>query len=141
MKFKLILVNAVYIDVVHYLYHKEFGIRKLVEEFEKAIEDSKVYEKLRSGFQVLILGPPNTGKSSLLNYLGTYNYDITYYLSFWFVAKDYISIVSDQAGTTRDLVKHDLLLNGSPIKIIDTAGLRLSSCNIEAQGIKLAKRA
>ena len=57
------------------------------------------------------------------------------------IARDYISIVSDQAGTTRDLVRHDLNLNGIPINIIDSAGIRASSCKIETQGIEMAKKA
>ncbi len=47
----------------------------LISEFQEAIEDSKVYERLRRGFEVMILGPPNAGKSSLLNFIGNSNFN------------------------------------------------------------------
>ena len=69
--------------------------------------------------EVCLLGPPNAGKSSLLNLL---------------VQSD-LAIVSDQAGTTRDFIQGEIMINGFLVKVIDTAGLRTSSCSIERQGI------
>ena len=77
---------------------------------------------LKDGVNVAILGKPNVGKSSLLN-----NF-----------SKDEVAIVSSVAGTTRDLLKKDIMLGGLPINIIDTAGLRDTVDEIENEGIKRA---
>ena len=72
--------------------------------------------------KVAIIGPPNVGKSSLLNYL----------------SKREAAIVSEKAGTTRDVVEVHLDIAGIPIIISDTAGIRDSNDDIEARGVKLA---
>ena len=96
------------------------------KEIEKILNDEKVGERIREGFKIAIIGPANAGKSSLLNYLS--NRDV--------------AIVSEIAGTTRDVIEAHLNLNGYPVVVSDTAGIRESHDEIEKKGIKLAlKRA
>ncbi len=99
---------------------------KIRNEIEKILNDEKVGERIREGFKIAIIGPANAGKSSLLNYLS--NRDV--------------AIVSEIAGTTRDVIEAHLNLDGYPVVISDTAGIRESQDEIERKGIKLAlKRA
>jgi tRNA modification GTPase len=91
-------------------------------EIEKILDDQKVGEKIREGFKIAIVGPINAGKSSLLNYL----------------SKRDVAIVSEIAGTTRDVVETHLNLDGYPVVVSDTAGIRNSKNEIEKKGIKLA---
>lgn len=79
-------------------------------------------ERLRDGFRVVIAGAPNAGKSSLLNAL----------------AKRDAAIVSEEAGTTRDVIEVHLDLGGVPVMLIDTAGLREAEGKVEAEGIRRA---
>ncbi len=100
--------------------------KKIRKEIEKVLDDQKVGERIREGFKIAILGPTNAGKSSLLNYLS--NRDV--------------AIVSEIAGTTRDVIEAHLNLDGYPVVISDTAGIRESQDEIEKKGIRLAlKRA
>ncbi len=100
--------------------------KKMRLEIEKILNDQKVGERIREGFKIAIIGPANAGKSSLLNYLS--NRDV--------------AIVSEIAGTTRDVIEAHLNLDGYPVVISDTAGIRESQDEIEKKGIKLAlKRA
>ena len=95
-------------------------------EIEKILDDQKVGERIREGFKIAIIGPANAGKSSLLNHLS--NRDV--------------AIVSEVAGTTRDVIEAHLNLDGYPVVISDTAGIRESQDEIEKKGIRLAlKRA
>ncbi len=80
-------------------------------------------ERLRQGLSIVILGPPNAGKSSLLNAL----------------ARRDAAIVSDRAGTTRDVIELHLDLGGYPVTLVDTAGLRETDDPIEAEGIRRAR--
>ena len=95
---------------------------KIRNEIEKILNDQKVGERIREGFKIAIIGPANAGKSSLLNYLS--NRDV--------------AIVSEIAGTTRDVIEAHLNLDGFPVVISDTAGIRDSHDEIEKKGIKLA---
>jgi tRNA modification GTPase len=79
-------------------------------------------ERLRDGFRVVIVGAPNAGKSSLLNAL----------------ARRDVAIVSEEAGTTRDVIEVHLDLGGIPVLLIDTAGLREASGAVEAEGVRRA---
>jgi tRNA modification GTPase len=79
-------------------------------------------ERLRDGLRVVIAGPPNAGKSSLMNAL----------------AKRDVAIVSEEAGTTRDVIEVHLDLGGVPVMLIDTAGLREASGVVEEEGIRRA---
>ncbi len=95
-------------------------------EIKKTLNDHKVGERIREGFKIAIVGPPNSGKSSLLNYL----------------SKRDVAIVSEIAGTTRDVIETHLNLDGYPVIVSDTAGIRSSKNEIEKKGIKIAlKRA
>ena len=98
----------------------------VLKEIKKTLNDQKVGERIRAGFKIAILGPPNSGKSSLLNYL----------------SKRDVAIVSEVAGTTRDVIETHLNLDGYPVIVSDTAGIRSSKNEIEKKGIKIAlKRA
>ena len=92
------------------------------QEIKKALDDKKVGERIREGFKIAIIGPTNAGKSSLLNFL----------------SKREVSIVSETAGTTRDVIEAHINLDGYPVIISDTAGIRDSRDEIEKKGIKLA---
>jgi tRNA modification GTPase len=82
-------------------------------------------ERARDGARVVVAGPPNAGKSSLVNAL----------------AGEKRAIVTDLAGTTRDLIEVPLNIGGVPITLVDTAGLRESSDAVEAIGVGLARSA
>ena len=102
------------------------GIQKIsnnvLTEIKKTLNDQKVGERIREGFKIAIVGPPNSGKSSLLNYL----------------SKRDVAIVSESAGTTRDVIETHLNLDGYPVIVSDTAGIRNSKNEIEKKGIKIA---
>ncbi len=99
---------------------------KIKLEIKKVLNDQKVGERIREGFRIAIVGPANVGKSSLLNYL----------------SRREVAIVSEIAGTTRDVIETHLNIDGLPVVISDTAGIRESKDEIEKKGIKLAlKRA
>jgi tRNA modification GTPase len=89
---------------------------------EKILDDQKVGERIREGFKIAIVGPTNAGKSSLLNHLS--NRDV--------------AIVSEIAGTTRDVIETHLNIDGYPVIVSDTAGIRDSKNEIEKKGIKLS---
>ena len=86
------------------------------------LSSDNIGERLREGFRVVIVGPPNAGKSSLLNA----------------IAKRDAVIVSDIEGTTRDAIDIHLDLNGYPVMFTDTAGLREAEEEIERKGIEIA---
>ena len=96
--------------------------KSIREDIQKILNDQKVGEIIREGFKISIIGPTNAGKSSLLNYL----------------SKRDVAIVSEIAGTTRDIIEAHLNLDGYPVVISDTAGIRDSKNEIEKKGIKLA---
>jgi len=91
-------------------------------KIKKILDDQKVGERIREGFKIAILGPTNAGKSSLMNHLS--NRDV--------------AIVSEIAGTTRDVIETHLNIDGYPVVISDTAGIRDSKDEIEKKGIKLS---
>jgi tRNA modification GTPase len=91
-------------------------------KIEKILNDQKVGERIREGFKIAILGPTNAGKSSLLNHLS--NRDV--------------AIVSEIAGTTRDVIETHLSIDGYPVIVSDTAGIRKSKDEIEKKGINLS---
>ena len=95
---------------------------EVIKKIEKILNDQKVGERIREGFKIAILGPTNAGKSSLINHLS--NRDV--------------AIVSEIAGTTRDVIETHLNIDGYPVIISDTAGIRDSKDEIEKKGIKLS---
>ena len=97
-------------------------IEKIKNEIKKVLDDNKTGEIIREGFKISIIGPPNVGKSSLLNYL----------------SKRQVAIVSEKAGTTRDVIEVYLNLDGIPVIISDTAGIRETADDIENKGVNLA---
>ena len=94
----------------------------VLNEINKILNDQKVGEIIREGFKIAIIGPTNAGKSSLLNNLSNRE----------------VAIVSEIAGTTRDVVETHLNIDGYPVIISDTAGIRDSKDEIEKKGIKLS---
>ena len=95
---------------------------EVLNKIKKILDDQKIGEIIREGFKIAIVGPTNAGKSSLLNNLS--NRDV--------------AIVSEIAGTTRDVVETHLNIDGYPVIISDTAGIRNSKDEIEKKGIKLS---
>ena len=96
--------------------------KEIHKDIHKIIEDNKIGEKIRDGFRVSITGEVNAGKSSLLN----------------LIAKRDVAIVSDEAGTTRDVIESYLNIDGYPVILADTAGIRDAKNEIEKKGISLA---
>lgn len=87
------------------------------------LAEKPVGEKIRDGLEIVILGAPNAGKSSFLNYL----------------AKREAAIVSAEAGTTRDLIEVSMEITGYAVTLVDTAGLREAESSIEQEGIRRAQ--
>jgi tRNA modification GTPase len=97
-------------------------LQNIILQLNKTLDRTRQGAALNEGLRVVIVGHPNAGKSSLLNYL----------------SGEQTAIVSDQPGTTRDVLKEDILIDGMPLRLIDTAGLRDSSDQIEAEGVRRA---
>jgi tRNA modification GTPase len=95
---------------------------RLAPAIRSHLDDGRRGEILRDGFRVAIAGPPNAGKSSLLNAL----------------ARREAAIVSEEAGTTRDVIEVALDLGGVPVILIDTAGIREAEGKVEREGIRRA---
>jgi tRNA modification GTPase len=98
------------------------SIKEVHSDIKKILEDHKVGEKIRDGFRVSIVGEVNAGKSSLLNLL----------------SKRDVAIVSEEKGTTRDVIEVYLNIDGYPVILADTAGIRDSKNEIEKKGVSLA---
>ncbi|MGN6463800.1 MAG: GTPase, partial [Pseudolabrys sp.] len=99
-------------------------VRALRDEIAAALADGRRGERLRDGLVVAVTGPPNAGKSTLLNRL---------------VQRD-VAIVSAVPGTTRDVIEVHLDLNGYPVTLLDTAGIRESTDPVEQEGIRRARQ-
>ena len=98
------------------------SIKIVHQDIQKILEDNKVGEKIRDGFKVSIIGEVNSGKSSLLNLL----------------SKREVAIVSEEEGTTRDIIEIFLNIDGYPVILADTAGIREAKNEVEKKGISLA---
>ena len=94
----------------------------VLDQIKKILDDQKVGQIIREGFKIAIVGPTNAGKSSLLNSLSNKE----------------VAIVSEIAGTTRDVIETHLNIDGYPVIISDTAGIRNSKDEIEKKGIRLS---
>ena len=104
------------------LAHSRESLVGLLVEMRQHLADANRGERLREGVTIAIIGPPNAGKSSLINAL----------------ARRDVAIVSHQAGTTRDVVEVQLDLAGFPVTLADTAGLREAVDEVEAEGVRRA---
>jgi len=98
------------------------SVKQVHKDIKQIIEDQKIGEKIRDGFRISIIGDVNAGKSSLLNLL----------------SKREAAIVSEQEGTTRDVIETYLNIDGYPVVLADTAGIRKVKNKVEKEGIKRA---
>lgn len=99
------------------------NILSILNEMTQHLDDGRVGERLRAGIEIAIVGPPNAGKSSLLNVLA---------------GRD-AAIVSEMSGTTRDVVEVRMDLAGFPVVLCDTAGIRAAEDVVEAEGVRRAR--
>ena len=97
-------------------------LKDIHKDIQQILENNKVGEKIRDGFKVSIIGEVNAGKSSLLNLL----------------SKREVAIVSEEEGTTRDVIETFLNIDGYPVILADTAGIREAKNEVEKKGISLA---
>lgn len=95
------------------------------EAFERLLQEVAVGRVLRDGYRVVIVGKPNVGKSSLLNYL----------------SGEEAAIVTEIAGTTRDVLREQINIEGLAVELVDTAGLRTNPDRIEEEGMRRARDA
>lgn len=100
-------------------------LKTIIEQIEKVFQEANQGRMLQEGMNVVIAGKPNAGKSSLLNCL----------------AGQETAIVTPIAGTTRDIIREKIVIDGLPIHITDTAGIHKSADIVEQEGIKRAKKA
>src|SRR4029453_11954472 len=98
-------------------------IKRLHGEIEEVLAAQGRRERLRDGLVVVIAGPPNVGKSTLINAL----------------ARREVAIVSPYAGTTRDIIEVQLDLDGYPVPLIDTGGIRERDDPVEQEGVRRAR--
>src|ERR1700747_3546671 len=98
-------------------------VETLLGEIEEALAVESRGERMRDGLVVAITGPPNVGKSTLMNQL----------------ARREVAIVSPHAGTTRDVIEVQLDLDGYPVTVIDTAGIRETDDPVEQEGVRRAR--
>ena len=100
------------------------GVAKLRQQLRTLLEQSTAGALLREGLTLVLAGQPNAGKSSLMNRL----------------VGEETSIVTSVPGTTRDVIRHQISLDGIPLKLVDTAGLRDTEDEIEQEGVRRAKK-
>lgn len=98
-------------------------LSELRRDLDEQISGYAAAERIRNGFEVAVIGPPNAGKSSLINR----------------IARREVALVSDVAGTTRDIIELRLDIRGLAVTLLDTAGLRMSEDLVESLGIERAR--
>jgi len=101
------------------------NIKNVQENLLKLVKDSKTISPIKNGLKIVLIGLPNVGKSSIINKL----------------SKMERSIVTNIPGTTRDLLEVDIVLQGIPIRLIDTAGIHCTNDAVEKLGIEKSKSA
>lgn len=106
-------------NVVNELINTLSGV---IDDLSAEVAGTKIAQRIRDGFEVAIVGPPNIGKSTLLNYL----------------AGREAAITSETAGTTRDVIEVQMEIAGLPVTLLDTAGIRETGDEIEKLGVKRA---
>lgn len=130
----------------------KLSVQSVLDTIHGYLNDHRRGELLRSGIRLAIFGPPNAGKSSLLNFLGTYGCFISSSsflpLAWWepesltlHLAQREAAIVTPIPGTTRDILELSLDIGGLPVIIADTAGLRKTEDIVEKIGIGRARKA
>ena len=97
-------------------------VSKMLEDMKKSLKYSNYGERIRNGFVITLLGRPNVGKSSLINYLSDKR----------------VAIVTDEAGTTRDIIAVTMDFEGFPVILNDTAGIRSAVSEVEKIGVNRA---
>lgn len=103
----------------------ELALQDCANRFESLMDQARQGRVLRDGYQLVIVGKPNAGKSSLMNLLSGQE----------------AAIVTEIAGTTRDVLREQIDIDGLAVELVDTAGLRENPDRIEAEGIRRARRA
>lgn len=103
----------------------EQSLQQCAEAFEALIDQTQQGRVLRDGYQLVIVGKPNAGKSSLMNLLSGQD----------------AAIVTEIAGTTRDVLREQIDIDGLAVEVVDTAGLRENPDRIEKEGIRRARKA
>lgn len=101
----------------------EKSVSEIAAEISSHLNDNRIGQKIKDGLDMVIIGPPNSGKSSLINFL----------------TKSDAAIVSKVAGTTRDYIERELIIADFLVRVTDTAGLRDSDDEIEMEGVKRAQ--
>lgn len=103
----------------------EDRLNALCRRVDDLLQNSEQGERLQAGVSLAIVGPPNAGKSSLMNAL----------------TGEETAIVTEEAGTTRDVIRAQVTLHGVPLQVVDTAGIRSTDHRVEAEGIRRAYQA
>ena len=112
---------------IHFMSLQEIvrNIDEIIVEIEKLLQTFSFGKVIRDGVNVALVGPPNAGKSSLLNYF----------------LKEARAIVSEVPGTTRDIIREDLFIDGILFRLFDTAGMRATEDAVEKEGVDRSKNA
>lgn len=112
---------------IHFMSLQEIvrNIDEIIEEIEALLKTFSFGKVIRDGVNVALVGPPNAGKSSLLNYF----------------LKEARAIVSEVPGTTRDIIREDLFIDGIMFRLFDTAGIRATEDAVEKEGVLRSRNA